>query len=103
TGLLALMLLHDSRRNARVDAAGDIVILEDQDRTQWNRTQITEALQLVDEALKGEVGPFAIQAAISAEHCHAQSAENTDWQRIATLYTVLQRIQDSPVVALNRA
>jgi len=103
TGLLALMLLHDSRRDARMDDAGDLVILEEQDRGRWNRTQIVEALPFAEEALRGEAGPFAIQAAIAAEHCRAARSENTDWQRIAALYGLLERLQPSPVVALNRA
>jgi RNA polymerase sigma-70 factor (ECF subfamily) len=104
TGLLALMLLHDSRRDARLDDAGDLVILEDQDRTRWNRSQISEALQLAQEALRAtEVGPFAIQAAIAAEHCRAERANDTDWRRIAGLYELLDRMHASPVVALNRA
>ncbi len=103
TGLLALMLLHDSRRNTRLDAAGDLVLLEDQDRTRWDRQQIAEALPLVDEALGRGHGPFAVQAAIAALHCQAERAEDTDWPQIVRLYDVLQRTQPSPVVALNRA
>jgi RNA polymerase sigma-70 factor (ECF subfamily) len=103
TGLLALMLLHDSRREARLDEAGDLVVLEEQDRLRWNRSQIAEALPLAEEALRGEVGPFAIQAAIASEHCRAGRAEETDWRRIAALYGLLERVQESPVVALNRA
>jgi len=103
TGLLALMLLHDSRRDARLDGAGDIVVLEEQDRTRWNQPQISEAMPLVEEALRSEVGPFAVQAAIAAEHCRASRAENTDWNRIAQLYAVLEQVQPSPVIALNRA
>jgi RNA polymerase sigma-70 factor (ECF subfamily) len=104
TGLLSLMLLHDSRRDARQDAAGDIVILEEQDRTRWNRAQIAEALQLVQEAFRApQVGPYAIQAAIGAEHCRAEHAETTDWRRIAALYGLLAGTQASPIVALNRA
>ena len=103
TGLLALMLLHDSRRDARLDAAGEIVLLADQDRTRWNCAQIAEALPLVEEALRNEPGPFAIQAAIAALHCQAPRAEDTDWAQIAQLYSVLERMQPSPVVALNRA
>jgi RNA polymerase sigma-70 factor (ECF subfamily) len=103
TGLLALMLLHDSRRDARVDAAGDIVILEEQDRTLWNRAQIEEALPLVEEALRTGPGPFAVQAAIAALHCQAARAEDTDWPQILSLYDVLLRLQPSPIVSLNRA
>jgi len=103
TGLLALMLLHDSRREARLDPAGDLVLLDDQDRRLWNRAAIDEALPLVDEALSRGPGPFAVQAAIAALHCQASSAEETDWPQILRLYDVLQRLQPSPVVALNRA
>src|SRR6266536_683974 len=84
--LLALMLLHDSRRDARVDEAGDLILLEEQDRRRWNRQQIAEALPLVEEAFRGGPGPFALQAAIAAEHCKAERAENTNWARIVQLY-----------------
>ena len=103
TALLALMLLHDSRRDARLDEAGDLILLEDQDRTRWNRQQISEALPLVAEALQGGAGRFAIQAAIAAVHCQAARAEDTDWPQIANLYELLERVQPSPVVSLNRA
>jgi RNA polymerase sigma-70 factor (ECF subfamily) len=103
TALVALMLLHDSRREARLDAAGDIVVLEEQDRNQWNQQQIDEALPLVDEALRSEVGPFALQAAISAVHCRAKRAEDTDWPQIVRLYDLLERVQPSPIISLNRA
>jgi RNA polymerase sigma-70 factor (ECF subfamily) len=103
TGLLALMLLHDSRRNARSDAAGDLIVLEDQDRRLWNQGQIGEALPLVAEAFEGSPGPYALQAAIGAEHCRAARAEDTDWTRIVFLYDLLGRFQPSPVVSLNRA
>ena len=103
TGLLALMLLHDSRRGARQDVAGDLVLLDAQDRTQWNHAQIAEALPLVEEALRGGRGPFALQAAIAALHCQAPRPEDTDWPQIVQLYDVLFAIQPSPVVALNRA
>jgi RNA polymerase sigma-70 factor (ECF subfamily) len=102
-GLLALMLLHDARRAARVDAGGDLVPLEDQDRTRWNRSLIAEALPLVDEALLGGPGPFALQAAIAALHCQAARAEDTDWPQIVHLYELLERAQPSPIVSLNRA
>ena len=102
-GLLALMLLHDARREARMDESGDIVVLEEQDRSQWDRGQIAEALPLVEEALMGEPGPFSLQAAIAAVHCHAASAEDTDWEEIVGLYDELSRLQPSPVVSLNRA
>jgi RNA polymerase sigma-70 factor, ECF subfamily len=103
TALLALMLLHDSRRDARLDEAGDLVILEDQDRRRWNRPQIAEALPLVEEALRGGPGPFAVQAAIAALHCQAGRAEETDWRQIVRLYDLLERLQPSPIVSLNRA
>src|SRR5438093_8910536 len=103
TALLALMLLHDSRRDARLDAAGDLILLEAQDRSRWNHAQITEALPLVDEALRGGPGPFALQAAIAALHCQAARAEDTDWPQIERLYAVLERVQPSPIVSLNRA
>ncbi|MBC8030216.1 MAG: RNA polymerase sigma factor [Pyrinomonadaceae bacterium] len=103
TALLALMLLHDSRRDARLDPAGDIVVLEEQDRTRWNKQQIAEALPLVDEAFRGEPGPFALQAAIAAQHCQVARAEDTDWPEIVQLYTLLERLQPSPIVSLNRA
>lgn len=103
TGLLALMLLHDSRRDARVDEAGDIVVLDRQDRARWNRAQIAEALPLAAEAIGGGPGPFAIQSAIAALHCEAARPEDTDWPQILRLYGVLQHLQPSPVVSLNRA
>jgi RNA polymerase sigma-70 factor, ECF subfamily len=103
TALLALMLLHDSRREARLDDAGEMVLLEDQDRRRWNHAQIGEALPLVEEALRDGPGPFALQAAIAALHCQAARADDTDWPQIVRLYEVLERQQPSPVVALNRA
>lgn len=103
TGLVALMLLHDSRREARLDGAGDLVVLEDQDRSLWNQTQIVEAVPLVREAVKGEPGPFAIQAAIAAEHCKATRPEDTNWHEIVRLYDLLEDLQPSPIVSLNRA
>ena len=103
TALVALMLLHDSRRAARLDEAGDIIILEEQDRSLWDHRQIAEALPLVDEALAGRPGPFALQAAIAAQHCQAERAEDTDWPQIVRLYDVLERLQPSPIVSLNRA
>ncbi len=102
TGLLALMLLHDSRRDARLDEAGDLVLLEDQDRRRWNRAQIAEALPLVEEALR-DGGPYALQAAIAAVHCRAARPEATDWPRIVRLYDHLEGLEPSPVVSLNRA
>jgi RNA polymerase sigma-70 factor, ECF subfamily len=103
TALLALMLLHDSRRDARLDDDGDLVLLEEQDRRRWNQQQISEALPLVDEALRSGPGPFALQAAIAALHCQAARAEDTDWPQIIRLYDMLERVQPSPVVSLNRA
>ncbi len=103
TALVALMLLHDSRRDARTDAAGDLVVLEEQDRARWNQQQIAEALPLVEEGLRGGPGPFALQAAIAALHCQAARAEETDWPQIVRLYEVLERVQPSPIVSLNRA
>ena len=102
-GLLALMLLHDSRRDARLNEAGDIVVLEDQDRNRWNHAYIDEALPLVQEALRRLPGQFALEAAISAEHCKAAHPEDTDWQQIVRYYTLLQQVTGSPIVALNRA
>ncbi len=103
-GLLALMLLHDSRRQARVDAAGALVILEEQDRSLWDRAQIDEGLILVDSALRmRQAGPYQLQAAIAALHAEATSSAETDWPQIAALYGELARIQPSPVVQLNGA
>ena len=103
TGLLALMLLHDARRESRLDGAGELVILERQDRTLWHHDQIAEALPLVQEALQGGPGPYALQAAIAAEHCKAASADETDWSQILKFYDLLEELQPSPIVALNRA
>ena len=103
TGLLALMLLHDSRRDSRLDASGEIVTLEDQDRRLWNRPQIAEGLPLAAAALARAPGPFAVQAAIAAEHCRAPQAEATNWPRILRLYDLLERLQPSAIVSLNRA
>jgi RNA polymerase sigma-70 factor (ECF subfamily) len=103
TALLALMLLHDARREARLDDAGDIVLLDEQDRRRWNRASIAEALPLVAEAFQDDPGPFALQAAIAAVHCQAARAEDTDWPQILRLYDALERAQGSPVVSLNRA
>ncbi len=103
-GLLALMLLHDSRRDARVNAAGELVLLEEQDRALWHRQQIDEGLKLVERALRlGRVGPYQLQAAIAAVHAEARTAEETDWRQIAALYRELARADDSPVVSLNHA
>jgi RNA polymerase sigma-70 factor, ECF subfamily len=103
SGLVALMLLHDSRRDARLDEAGDIVVLEEQDRSRWNRKQIAEALPLVEEGFLAAPGPFAVQAAIAARHCRAARAEETDWPGILRLYDLLERLQPSSIVSLNRA
>jgi RNA polymerase sigma-70 factor (ECF subfamily) len=103
TALLALMLLHDSRRDARLDEAGDLVLLEEQDRSRWNREQIAEALPLVEEALRGGAGAFALQAAIAALHCQAARAVDTDWPQIVRLYDILERLDPAPIVSLNRA
>jgi RNA polymerase sigma-70 factor, ECF subfamily len=104
-GLLALMLLHDARRPARVSQDGDVILLEDQDRTLWNQAKIAEGLALVDQALSvpGQPSPYAVQAAIAALHVRARKKEDTDWPQIVGLYEVLLRLQPSPVVELNHA
>jgi RNA polymerase sigma-70 factor, ECF subfamily len=102
SALLALMLLQHSRRDARLDEAGEMVLLDDQDRSLWDRVQIEEGLSLI-ESLTGVVGPYSIQARIAAEHARAERAEETDWRRIGLLYGQLRRIQPSPVIELNRA
>ena len=103
-GLLALMLLHDSRRDARVNAAGELVPLEEQDRSTWHRAQMEEGLELVEKALHmGSAGPYQLQAAIAAVHAQAKTPQETDWKQIAALYGVLARRNGSPVVALNHA
>ncbi|TML62121.1 MAG: sigma-70 family RNA polymerase sigma factor [Actinobacteria bacterium] len=102
-GLLALMLLQDSRRDARVDAAGDLVLLEQQDRSLWDAGEIREGLSLAAEALRRGAGRYGLQAAIAGEHARAGSADETDWPRITELYGRLARIDPSPVVELNRA
>ncbi len=103
-GLLALMLLHESRRAARAQPSGDLILLEDQDRTLWNRGQIAEGSALVERALATrQIGPYALQAAISAVHAEATDAAATDWAQIVGLYDVLLRLEPSPIVALNRA
>lgn len=102
--LLALMLLTDARRATHTDATGALVRLEDQDRSQWNRTRIAEGAALVEAALRGgPVGPYALQAAIAALHVQAPTARETDWRQIAALYALLARVQPSPIVELNRA
>jgi len=103
-GLLALMLLHESRRAARTSSDGELVLLDDQDRSQWNREQIAEGLSLVESAMSTRrVGPYTLQAAIAAVHAEAASAATTDWGQIIGLYDVLARANPSPVVELNRA
>ena len=103
-GLLALTLLHDSRRAARTSPDGNLVLLEDQDRSLWNRAQIAEGVRLVEQALSsGEPGPYAVQAAIAAVHAEAPAAAATDWNEIVGLYDILTRITPSPIVELNRA
>jgi len=103
-GLLALMVLHESRRAARMSPSGELVLLDDQDRSRWNRDQIAEGVALVERALASRrVGPYTIQAAIAAVHAEAPSASATDWSRIVTFYDVLQAAYPSPVVELNRA
>jgi RNA polymerase sigma-70 factor (ECF subfamily) len=103
-GLLALLLLQDSRRSARVDAAGELVTLEEQDRALWDRGQIKEGEALAEEAVRrGGAGFYALQAAIAALHAQAQRADETDWPQIAGLYALLLRLHPSPVVALNHA
>ena len=108
SGLLALMLLHDARRPARLDPAGDLVLLEDQDRSRWDRAEITEGLACLDDGLRrsgvmGGPGQYLLQAAIAALHDEAASAGETDWRQIALLYGELTRLRPDPVVELNRA
>ena len=102
-GLVALMLLHDSRRDARLDEEGNLVLLDQQDRGRWDQAQIADALPLVEQALRGGAGPFALQAAIAALHCQAASSQETDWPQIIGLYDLLEQVQPSPIVSLNRA
>jgi RNA polymerase sigma-70 factor (ECF subfamily) len=103
-GLLALMLLHDSRRNARTDPAGDLILLEEQDRSLWDRDEIREGLALVDAALHlRNIGPYQLQAAIAALHAQAVTYERTDWRQINALYVELYALSESPVIALNHA
>jgi RNA polymerase sigma-70 factor (ECF subfamily) len=103
TGLVALMLLHDARREARHDAGGNLIVLDEQDRGRWDKNQIAEALPLVEEALRGGAGPYALQSAIAAVHCQAVRPEDTDWVQIVQLYESLEEVQPSPIVSLNRA
>src|SRR5262249_10501977 len=103
-GLLALMLLHESRRAARTSPEGELVLLDDQDRSLWNRNQIIEGTELVQRALASRrFGPYTLQAAIAAVHAEAPCAAATDWTQIVGLYDVLARANPSPVVELNRA
>src|SRR5262245_55694178 len=103
-GLLALMLLHESRRAARASAAGDLILLDEQDRSLWNREQIAEGTAMVERALSsGRAGPYCVQAAISAVHAEAPSPAATDWAQIVALYDVLAQAEPSPVIELNRA
>ena len=103
-GLLALLLLHESRRHTRTDAAGDLVLLENQDRSRWDRALITEARGLIEQALSlRRVGPYVLQAAIAAVHVEAASADETDWAQVVALYDMLRRVDPSPVVDFNRA
>ncbi|HBR49059.1 MAG TPA: RNA polymerase subunit sigma-24 [Nitrospira sp.] len=103
-GLLALMLLHESRRPARTSANGDLVLLEQQDRSLWNQAQVAEGIAFVERALSlKRIGPYTLQAAIAAVHAEASSAEQTDWAQIVALYDVLLRVEPSPIIQLNRA
>jgi RNA polymerase sigma-70 factor (ECF subfamily) len=103
-GLLALMLLHEARRSARVSDTGDLVLLDDQDRSRWNRALIAEGVGLVEQALRSHgFGPYSLQAAIAAVHAEAATAGATDWRQIVGLYDVLLRADPSPVIELNRA
>jgi RNA polymerase sigma-70 factor (ECF subfamily) len=103
-GLLALMLIHDSRRNARIGAAGELITLEEQDRSLWDRGEIDQGLELVKTALRLQnIGPYQLQAAIAAIHAHATSFDQTDWGEIAALYVQLATLSPSPVIALNHA
>ena len=103
-GLLALMLLHDTRRESRLNAAGELVLLEEQDRSRWDRTKIQEGIAVLDEALAlNDRGPYQVQAAISVLHVEAPAAEATDWRQIAALYDTLALMTPSMVVEVNRA
>jgi RNA polymerase sigma-70 factor (ECF subfamily) len=103
-GLLALMLLQESRRAARTSPTGELILLENQDRSLWNRDQIAEGVTLVEKALKSRrFGPYTLQAAIAAVHAEAESVAATDWRQIVVLYNQLVRMQPSPVAYLNRA
>jgi RNA polymerase sigma-70 factor (ECF subfamily) len=103
-GLVALMLLHDSRRAARTSQSGDIVLLEDQDRSRWDRDQISEGLSLVNRAMSsGRPGPYTLQAAIAVVHAQAPTAAATDWGQIVAWYDALSQVEPSPIIELNRA
>src|SRR5438105_4714247 len=103
-GLLALMLLHEARRTARTGASGEMILLEDQDRSLWNRAQIEEGVDLVERAIQSHrFGPYTLQAAIAAVHAEARDARSTDWRQIVGLYDVLLRTDPSPIVELTRA
>jgi RNA polymerase sigma-70 factor (ECF subfamily) len=103
-GLLALMLLNDARRDARLDAAGDLVPLDEQDRTRWHGAQIAEGIKLVDAVFaERRLGAYSIQAAIAAEHCRTVTPDATDWARIVVFYDLLLQLEPSPIVELNRA
>jgi RNA polymerase sigma-70 factor (ECF subfamily) len=103
-GLLALLLLHDARREGRVGPGGELVLLEDQDRSRWDRAKIHEGIKLLDQAIRrGPAGPYRLQACIAALHAVAPTAQATDWRRITLLYDQLMTVAGSPVVALNRA
>ena len=97
------MLLHDARRDTHTDEHGDLVVLEDQDRSRWDRAQIAEALELVPTALRGGAGMYSLQAAIAALHAQAARAADTDWRQIAALYAELYRRNPTPIIALNHA
>ncbi len=103
-GLLALMLLHESRRQARTSTSGDLVLLEQQDRSLWDRELIREGIALVERALSSKrIGPYTLQAAIAAIHAEASSSGETDWAQIVALYDLLLRAEPSPIIELNRA
>jgi RNA polymerase sigma-70 factor (ECF subfamily) len=102
-GLLALMLLHNARRGARMNNHGDLILLDEQDRRLWSHAEIAEGLGLAESALRSEPGPYSVQAAIAAVHASAPIAAQTDWAQITALYDVLMRMQPSPVIELNRA
>jgi RNA polymerase sigma-70 factor (ECF subfamily) len=103
-GLLALMLLHDARRAARTSREGEMILLEDQDRSRWNHAQIDDGIELVERAIQSHrIGPYTLQAAIAAVHAESRDARSTDWRQIVGLYDVLLRLDPSPIIELNRA